>query len=134
MQGPWAPLAGGECWEGGMLPMSQPSPEAEREQRKNYFHPSPPALSSLLILGGRMQLKTRTGRSLNPTESAHQGTEPSGECRRVNPGGGDGGQEGAENSHHFSLMELQPGDQHRAEFHEAQVQTKRAKKQLSESP
>ena len=81
-----------------------------------------------------MQLKTRMGRSLNPTESAHQGTEPSRECRRVNPGGGDGGQEGAENSHHFSLMELQPGDQHRAEFREVQVQTQRAKKQLSESP
>ena len=80
-----------------------------------------------------MQLKNRRKRSLNPTESAHQGTEPSGERWSVNPGGGDGGQEGAENSHHFSLMELQPGNQHRAEFCEAQVQTKRAKKQLSES-
>lgn len=68
-----------------------------------------------------MQLKNRKKRNLNPTESAHQATEPSGECQKVNPGGGDGGQEGAENSHHFSLMELQPGNQHRAEFREAQV-------------
>lgn len=68
-----------------------------------------------------MQLKNRKKRNLNPTESAHQATEPRGECQRVNPGGGDGGQEGAENSHHFSLMELQPGNQHRAESREAQV-------------
>lgn len=68
-----------------------------------------------------MQLKNRRKRNLNPTESAHQATEPRGECWKVNPGGGDGGQEGAENSHHFSLMELQPGNQHRAEFREVQV-------------
>lgn len=71
---------------------------------------------------------------MNPTESVHQGRKQSGEGQRLNPGGGDGGEVGTENSHHFSLMKIQPGSQNSAECHEAQVQTKRAKKQLSVSP
>lgn len=63
------PMAGAESWRGRMLPMSQLSPAAEREERKNYFHPS---LSSCALISGDSWWPNATEKQKEEESESHR--------------------------------------------------------------